>query len=129
MILVDSSVWIDFFNGKEGLHVEKLYDLLGKKPIATGDLIIVEVLQGFRSDAQFKLAKDSLEQLPYYQLCTKEIAILSAENYRFMRSKGITIRKTIDMVITTFCISNNIKLLHSDRDFLPMEEFLGLMAI
>jgi predicted nucleic acid-binding protein len=129
MILVDSSVWIDFFNGKEKEHVIKLYELLGSEVIVTGDLILVEVLQGFKIDSQFQQAKEALETLPYFSICNKETALKSAENYRVLRGKGITIRKTIDMIIGTFCIHNNIKLLHNDKDFLPLEKFLGLQVI
>lgn len=126
MILVDSSVWIDFFNGKEEKYVEKLYALLGNEVIVTGDLIMVEVLQGFKINSQFLQAKEALETLPYFNLCNKEIALQSAENYRVLRKRGVTIRKTVDMILATFCINNNFKLLHADKDFLPMEEFLGL---
>lgn len=129
MILVDSSVWIDFFNGKEEKHVEKLYALLGNEVIVTGDLIVVEVLQGFKIDSQFLQAKEALETLPYFNLCNKEIALQSAENYRVLRKKGVTIRKTVDMILATFCINNNFKLLHADKDFIPMEKFLGLQII
>jgi predicted nucleic acid-binding protein len=129
MILVDSSVWIDFFNGNEGSHVEKLYELLGTQIIATGDLICVEVLQGFKNDAQFQLAKEALESLPYFALSNKDMALLSAKNYRFMRKNGVTVRKTIDVIIATFCIANNFKLLHADKDFLVMEEYLGLQSV
>ena len=110
MILVDSSVWIDFFNGLDKPHVEKLYELLGKETIATGDLIVVEVLQGFNSDSHFKIAKELFERLAFFSLCNKSLAIAAANNYRILRKKGITIRKTIDMVIGTFCIENNITL-------------------
>ena len=129
MILVDSSVWIDFFNGKEEEHVEKLYELLGNKVLVTGDLILVEVLQGFKNDKQFQIAKEALESLPYFSLCSKDTALLSAEHYRLLRKKGVTIRKTIDVIIATFCINNNIKLLHHDKDFSDMEKYLGLQAV
>ena len=129
MILVDSSVWIDFFNGKEADHVEKLYQLLGNQVIISGDLIWVEVLQGFKNDSQFKLAKAALESLPYFTVINKETALVAAENYRILRKKGVTVRKTIDIIIATFCIANNISLLHADRDFQVMEAHLGLRSI
>lgn len=129
MILVDSSAWIDFFNGKEADHVEKLYQLLGNQVIISGDLIWVEVLQGFKNDSQFKLAKTALESLPYFTLINKETALLAAEHYRVLRKKGVTVRKTIDVIIATFCIANNISLLHADKDFQVMEAHLGLRSI
>ena len=129
MILADSSVWIDFFNGMDKPHVDKLYELLGKEIIATGDLIVVEVLQGFQSDSQFETAKQVFERLAYFSLCNKSLAVATANNYRILRKEGITIRKTIDMVIGTFCIENNITLLHHDKDFFPMEEILNLKVI
>ncbi|MBW3467887.1 type II toxin-antitoxin system VapC family toxin [Arthrospiribacter ruber] len=129
MILVDSSVWIDFFNGREKKHVEKLYELLGNSVVVTGDLILIEVLQGFRNDSQFQKAKEALESLPFFTLSNKELALKSAEDYRTLRNKGVTIRKTIDMIIATFCIQNKIRLLHADKDFVPMEKFLGLQVL
>lgn len=129
MILVDSSVWIDFFNGEDRPHVEKLYQLLGKEIIVTGDLIAVEVLQGFQNEIHFQKAKHVLEEIPFFSLCNKELSIVAAENYRTLRKQGVTIRKTIDIIIGTFCIENNHKLLHYDRDFNPMEIFLGLQVI
>lgn len=129
MILVDSSVWIDFFNGLDKPHVEKLYQLLGNEVIVTGDLIVVEVLQGFLNDSHFQTGKTVLEGLPFFNLCDKNLAFSTANNYRVLRKKGITVRKTIDMVIGTFCIENDISLLHQDRDFQPMEEYLNLNVI
>ncbi|MFN3801073.1 PIN domain nuclease [Belliella pelovolcani] len=129
MILVDSSVWIDFFNGREEKHVEKLYELLGNSVVVTGDLILIGVLQGFRNDSQFQKAKEALESLPFFTLSNKELALQSTEHYRTLRKKGVTIRKTIDMIIATFCIQNNIRLLHADKDFVLMEKFLGLQVL
>lgn len=129
MILVDSSVWIDFFNGKDAEHVEKLYQLLGNQVVVSGDLIWVEVLKGFKNDSQFQKAKTALESLPYFTLINKETALLAAEHYRVLRKKGVTVRKTIDMIIATFCVANNIRLLHADKDFQVMEAHLGLRSI
>lgn len=129
MILVDSSVWIDFFNGENRPHVEKLYHLLGNEIIATGDLIAVEVLQGFQNEHHFQKAKSVLEEIPFFPLCNKELSMIAAENYRTLRKQGVTVRKTIDVVIGTFCIENNHQLLHHDRDFNPMERFLGLQVV
>jgi len=129
MIMVDSSVWIDFFNGVDKPHVEKLYQLLGKEIIVTGDLIVVEVLQGFNVDSHFNLAKEVLERLTYFSLCDKSLALTAANNYRILRKHGITVRKTIDVVIGTFCIENQIALLHHDKDFVPMENLLKLESV
>ena len=129
MILVDSSVWIDFFNGIDKPHVEKLYQLLGKEIIATGDLIVVEVLQGFQQDSHFDAGKEVLEKLTYFSLCNRILALAAANNYRVLRKKGIILRKTIDVVIGTFCIENNIRLLHNDKDFIPMETILKLQSV
>src|SRR5690554_1810766 len=129
MILVDSSVWIDFFNGVDKPHVEKLYQLLGKEIIGTGDLIVVEVLQGFQQDSHFDAAKEVLEKLPYFSLCDRILAFATANNYRVLRRRGVTVRKTIDVVIGTFCIEYNIRLLHNDKDFIPMETILRLQGV
>ncbi len=126
MTIVDSSVWIDFFNGKETPQTEKLEKLLYTEPISIGDIILTEVLQGFNSDPAFETAKNYLTQLPCHTLLNPVFAILSAINYRKLRKKGITIRKTIDMIIATFCIENGYTLLHSDRDFDLIQEHLGL---
>jgi predicted nucleic acid-binding protein len=107
---------------------EKLDQLLGYEMIVTGDLIIVEVLQGFQLDDHFHQARKVLEELPFFNLCTKDLAMIAAENYRALRKKGITVRKTIDVIIGTFCIENRIHLLHHDRDFNPMEAYLGLQV-
>lgn len=129
MILVDSSVWIDFFNGEDNAPVEKLYQILGNQIIVTGDLIAVEILQGFNDENHFKKAKKVLEEIPFFSLCNKEHSMIAAENYRTLRKQGITVRKTINIIIGTFCIENNLKLLHQDRDFEPMEEWLGLQVV
>ena len=129
MILVDSSVWIDFFNGVETPQVTLLDNKLGDTPILVGDLILTEVLQGFKSNKDFEMAKQALERFQFREMVGKDIALRSAENYRRLRKSGITVRKTIDVVIATFCIENNVALLHSDRDFDPMEDILGLMIL
>lgn len=126
MILVDSSVWIDYFNGKPTQSSDYLDAILGIENIIMGDLIIAEVLQGFRSDKDFKKAKSLLLGFDVHQLLNETIAIKSAENFRLLRKRGITVRKTIDSIIATYCIENQIYLLHSDKDFLPFSEYLGL---
>jgi len=97
--------------------------------IVIGDLILTEVLQGFQQDRDFNKAKKLLSALIFRQMLGRQLAIKSAENYRVLRKKGVTVRKTIDVIIATFCIANNLPLLHSDRDFRPMEKHLNLKAI
>jgi len=126
MILVDSSVWIDYFNGVESTETALLDEFLSTDTICIGDVILAEVLQGFSSDRDYKLAKEILIELPIYQIVTPELALVSADNYRKLRQKGITIRKSVDSWIPTFCIENKISLLFSDRDFNPYVEHLGL---
>ena len=126
MILVDSSVWIDYFNGQTNPEVIFLDTILGIKPVVIGDIILTEVLQGFKRDSDYKKAKQLLTSLPILQLSDEFLAIKSADNYRSLRKQGITVRKTIDTIIATYCIEQNIQLLFSDRDFLPFIETLGL---
>jgi predicted nucleic acid-binding protein len=128
MILIDTSVWIDYFNGIVNKHTDKLDDLLSMELVIMGDIILAETLQGFRSEKDFKKAKELLGNIKCYSITNKALAIQSVENFRQMRKKGITVRKTIDMMIGTFCIENNIQLLHNDRDFKPMEK-LGLKSV
>jgi len=129
MILVDSSVWIDYFNGKITKQTNLLDSLLGSELIVIGDLILTEVLQGFQQDRDFNKARKLLSALIFRQMLGRQLAIKSAENYRALRKKGVTVRKTIDVIIATFCIANNLPLLHSDRDFHPMEKHLNLKVI
>jgi|TARA_R110002050_G_scaffold243528_2_gene380064 hypothetical protein len=130
MILVDSSFWIDFFNGVDSPPAEKPDQLLGHEMIVTGDLIVMEVLlQGFQSDGHFHQARRVLEELPFFNLFNKELSLRAAENYRSLRKKGVTVRKTIDVIIGTFCIENRIHLLHNDRDFNSLGAYLGLQVI
>ncbi|MBI1400846.1 PIN domain nuclease [Hyphomonas sp.] len=129
MILVDSSVWIDFFNGVESAQVGILDASLGEVPIIVGDLIMTEVLQGFRSTRDFNAARTALDQFEYRDMVGRDIALQSAGNYRLLRRQGITVRKTIDVIIATYCVENSIALLHADRDFDPMEKILGLSVV
>lgn len=129
MILVDSSVWIDYFNGSKTPQTDWLDSSLGNIPIIIGDLILTEVLQGFQSDKDFKTAKDLLLGIPFMTMGGQPLALASAMNYRYLRKKGVTVRKTIDVIIGTFCIHNRLILLHSDRDFDPMVKLLGLEII
>ncbi|HBE45333.1 MAG TPA: VapC toxin family PIN domain ribonuclease [Deltaproteobacteria bacterium] len=126
MILVDSSVWIDYFNGIQTSETDWLDSSLGNIPIIIGDLILTEVLQGFQNDRDFKIAKDLLLGIPFMAMGGRALALQSAMNYRVLRKKGVTVRKTIDVIIGTFCIHNQFTLLHCDRDFDPMVKYLGL---
>ncbi|OGA32186.1 MAG: twitching motility protein PilT [Betaproteobacteria bacterium RIFCSPLOWO2_12_FULL_62_13b] len=128
MILVDSSVWIDYFRGTPSPEAEKLDTLLGAEAIATGDLCLTEVLQGFQSEREFIQARDLLASLMIVELGGKDIAIQAARNFRTLRANGITVRKTIDTVIATRCIESGFTLLFSDRDFDPFVEHLGLRS-
>ena len=128
MIVVDSSVWIDYFAGKNTPGVEKLDSLLGEELIAIGDLMLVEVLQGFRADKDFRRARKLLLSLTVVNMLNTTIALKSAVNFRALRKKGITVRKTVDSIIATYCIENKIALLHSDKDFQPFHEHLRLMS-
>lgn len=129
MILVDSSVWIDYFNGSRTAETDSLDSILGRELIVMGDLILVEVLQGFQNDRDFETAKKELLSFPMMEMCGSELAIESALNYRTLRKNGATVRKTIDVLIGTFCIHHQISLLHNDRDFEPMEKFLKLRTV
>jgi hypothetical protein len=128
LILVDSSVWIDYFNGGLTPQTDKLDRLLGREPLAIGDLILVEVLQGFDDDREFRTARKLLTSLTLIEIGGIDIAIAAARNYRTLRRLGITVRKTIDTVIATRCIESGYELLHSDRDFEPFARYLGLQA-
>lgn len=129
MILVDSSVWIDYFRGTATPQTDRLDNLLGSEPLTIGDLILTEVLQGFTSDRDFNQAKKLLTSLVVIELGGLEIAIQAAKNYRKLRDLGITSRKTIDTVIATRCIAGGYTLLHSDRDFEPFVTHLGLRSV
>ncbi len=126
MVVVDTSVWIDYVNGSITPQTNLLDIELENDRIITGDLIIVEFLQRFRDDTQYYKAKELMESLEYFDFVGKDIAIKAAENFRKLRKSGITIRKTIDVLIATFCIENGFELIHDDRDFDQMEEILGL---
>ena len=126
MIVVDTSAWIDYFNGKIAPHTNRLDKDLGIERVIIGDIIIAELLQGFKIDKDYKIARKLIESLEYRDFIGKEIAIKAADNYRSLRKKGVTIRKTIDAIIATFCIENGYELIHNDKDFDPFEEYLGL---
>ena len=126
MIFVDSSVWVDYFNGKRSVETDCLDRLLGKEPVGLGDIVLIEVLQGFRRDRDYKIARDLLTALTVFTLGGQEMALRSADNFRLLRKKGITVRKTMDVLIATFCINQNLPLLHSDKDFNPFHQHLKL---
>lgn len=129
MIVVDSSVWIDYFRGVTSPETDRLDSLLGQELIVTGDLIVAEVLQGFQPEAEFNKAKRLMTgSLTVVSLVGPENAVQAARNYRILRANGVTVRKTIDTLIATYCIENAYALLFSDRDFNPFVEHLGLRS-
>jgi predicted nucleic acid-binding protein len=129
VILADTSVWIDFCNGVPSAGALALRRALSETQIVMGDLILAELLQGFRADEVYRKVRDRLSVLDVVTLGGRDVALAAAENYRTLRAKGITIRKTIDVIIATYCIQNGVALLHSDRDFDAMERHLGLRVI
>jgi hypothetical protein len=129
LILVDSSVWIDYFKGRITPQTERLDGLLGVEPLAIGDLILVEVLQGFDDERDFKAARRLLTALTVVELGGQDVAMQAARNFRALRRLGVTIRKTIDTVIATRCIVGGYDLLHCDRDFDPFARHLGLRVV
>jgi len=128
MLLVDSSVWIDFFNGKVTRQTLYLRDEVKRHEILLDDLILCEVLQGFRSESDFLKARQLLLSFPCQNISGQMLALQTAQNYRYLRTKGVTVRKTIDMMIATFCIENHHELLHADRDFEVIEQYLLLLV-
>ena len=129
MIVADSSVWIDYFNGVATGQTDCLDTLLGEELVLMGDIILTEVLQGFRHDSDFRKANRYLITLDCATMLNRDVAVKSALNYRRLRKKGITVRKTIDVMIATFCIESNLALLHSDKDFEPMSKHLSLKSV
>ena len=129
MIMVDSSVWIDYFNGRDTPETRQLDSLLGITPIVIGDIILAEVLQGFRNDKDYNTAKSLLTSLTVFDLLGAKMALNSADNYRQLRKQGITIRKTADVIIASYCIENNLPLLFADKDFVPFVKHLKLTSV
>ena len=129
MIIVDTSVWIDYFNGSSTDETSILDAALGKQEVAIGDLIALEILRGFRIDRDYNTAKKYLAKLHQYNMLSPQLALKAADHYRKLRKKGITIRKTTDIIIATFCIEENLPLLYADRDFTPFSEHLKLRSI
>jgi len=129
MILVDASVWIDYFRGDATLQAQHLHDLLGVEPVAIGDLGITEVLQGFSTPRDFDRARRLLNVVSVIDIGGKDIAVQAARHFRTLRARGITVRKTIDTLIATRCIEDGHTLLHRDRDFDPFVAHLGLRTL
>lgn len=125
-LFIDSSVWIDYFNGNKTAETDFLDESLGREQIFVGDLVLVEILQGFHSDADFEAAYKALTRFPVLEMVNHSLAVQSASNYRALRNEGITVRNTIDCLIVTFCIENELTLLHKDRDFIPFAQHLQL---
>lgn len=126
MILVDTSVWIDYFNGIKNWQTDSLDHLLTKETVLIGDIVLTEILQGFDTDSDFKKAKQALDPLDCVHLGGKALAIQAASNYRFLRTRGTTIRKTVDMLIASWCIVHEVGLLHNDKDFERIARELAL---
>jgi predicted nucleic acid-binding protein len=129
LIVVDSPVWVDFFNGKSTPQTLKLQELLGEQPLLVGDLILCELLQGARSDAHARALEQALRKFELVSMLNADLAVAAGKHYRLLRQQGITVRKTVDLIIGTFCIAHGHRLLHTDRDFEPMEKYLGLEVI
>ena len=129
MVLVDTSVWIDYFGDVVSAQVQQLDGLVGRKQVLTGDLVLAEVLQGVRSDREFRIVRDALLTLDVVQLTSPALAVRSAQNYRVLRRHGLTVRKTMGCLIATWCIEHGIPLLYSDRDYQPFVKHLGLQAL
>lgn len=126
MILADTSAWIDFLEGKESPAAQALDRAAGQDALIVGDLVLVELLQGYREGRELAALRDDLRNFPIVTLCGPLNAHKAAENYRFLRSHGITMRGIIDVIIATWCVENHVPLIHADRDFDGMERWLGL---
>jgi predicted nucleic acid-binding protein len=129
MIIVDSTVWIDLFNDMDNPHTAWLHRNAYSGEVGLTDLILCEVLQGARGDVRFQQMRRALLRLSVVAGVDRALAVAAAENYRALRSKGITVRKTIDCLIATTCIERGHSLLHRDRDFDGFEEHLGLQVV
>lgn len=129
MIIVDTTVWIDYLAGKSNPETEWLDRELSQQRLGLTDLILCEILQGVRSDSAFRQVRKHLEKFEIYETGGIDIAVASAHNYRYLRAKGYTVRKTIDCLIATFCVESGFSLLHRDRDFDPFQKHLGLRVI
>ena len=129
MLIVDTSVWVDYFNGIENPQTDYLHTIVDRTPILIGDLILAEVLQGLRNDSDFEKVRRTLGKFAQVNMVSTALAVQSARNFRFLRQQGITVRKTIDSLIATYCIEQGHHLLHNDSDFDGYEKHLGLQVI
>lgn len=129
MIFVDSSVWIDYFGEVDAPHTAKLHNLIGVEPIAVGDIVLTEVLQGYSRKRDFDAALGALRAFEQVVVGGRSVCVQAAVNYVRLRALGFTVRKTIDSLIATRCIMSRFELLHNDRDFVPFEEHLGLRCV
>ncbi len=129
MIVVDSSVWIDFLSGRDVPHVRCLRAVLGTDEIVVGDLMLCEVLQGLGGERAAREVEALLRRFEIVSMAGDAIAVVAARNFRSLRRRGITVRKTIDLLIGTWCIENRRPLLHNDSDFHPMAQHLGLIEV
>ena len=129
MIFVDTSVWVDYFNGVSSPQVNELDRRLDHEVVAMGDLILLEILQGFNNDRHYNLARERLLQLAQHEFLNYRLALKASENFRYLRKKGIKVRKSNDVIIATYCIEYGVPLLFSDRDFEPFVKHLGLQAV
>lgn len=129
MLIVDSTVLIDHLNGVEASHVSLFMEAIERRRIGIGEIILFEVLQGFRNDRDFEAVRQRLCEFELYEMVTAEAAVTAARNYRLLRRRGMTVRKSHDVFIATFCIEHGHTLLHNDRDFDPFEEHLGLSVL
>jgi predicted nucleic acid-binding protein len=126
MILADTSAWIDFLKGKRSPAAQTLDRAAGEDALIVGDLILVELLQGYREGRELAALREDLRNFPMVSLCGPILAPKAADNYRLLRNRGITVRGTIDVIIATWCVENDVPLIHADRDFEGMEKWLGL---
>lgn len=129
MILVDSSVWIDYFNDLDLPHTRKVNEILGKQEIITTELVVTEVLQGFRLAKEFEATSKVFDSFRFETIGGRDVAVQAARNYIFLKSLGFTVRKTVDTILATKCIMSGFELLHNDRDFVPFQDFLGLRSV
>ena len=129
MTIVDTTVWIDYLGGTVNPHTDWLDRELNQQRLGLTDLILCEILQGIRADPDFTRVRRDLSRFEVFDTGGEALAVASAKNYRFLRSHGHTVRKTIDCLIATFCVVEGHALLHHDHDFDPFEKHLGLRVI
>src|SRR3970040_1097465 len=129
MIVVDSTVWIDFLNGRNAPHVRRVRALLGESEMFVGDLMLCEVLQGLENERAARDVEALLRRFDIVPMAGDTVAVAAARNFRVLRARGVTVRKTIDLLIGTWCIAHSLPLLHNDRDFAPMVRHLGLVEM